>query len=193
MRTFKLKYIDTLLLIEYDGQKRTISVTDSQSTKVEFKLTKMDGRYEGRLSDILGIFTGILNEITAIDEFDQVDRFTPWKSEYGCGDDQLDLAWFNTFFNVVFVCKGYVQVVVQNSALIVFAQGKLFVAPLYCAHIVQRYKGYFGYFNVFIFYIGYGHTFIYVRFGKRVFKRRKFREGCYEGCRVSRTCCGERF
>lgn len=95
MRTFKLKYIDTLLLIEYDGQKRTISVTDSQSTRVEFRLTKMDGRYEGRLSDILGIFTGILNEITAIDEFDQVDRFTPWKSEYGCGDDQLDLAWFN--------------------------------------------------------------------------------------------------
>ena len=95
MRTFKLKYIDTLLLIEYDGQKRTISVTDSQSTKVEFKLTKMDGRYEGRLSDILGIFTGILNEITAIDEFDQVDRFASWKSEYGCGDDQLDLAWFN--------------------------------------------------------------------------------------------------
>jgi len=95
MRTFKLKYADTLLLIEYDGQRKTLKVTDYQSTSVSFKLTRMDGGYNGRLSDILGIFTGILNEITTLDEFEQDDKFTPWRSEYGSGNDQLDLAWFN--------------------------------------------------------------------------------------------------
>ena len=95
MKTLKIRYSDTILFIEYDGTKKTLSVSDHQSTKVEFKLTKMDGTYNGRLADILGMFTGILNEITTLDEFDQLDKFTPWRAEYGCGDDKLDLAWFN--------------------------------------------------------------------------------------------------